>query len=62
MNLEFLAKMNLKILKENNMSKYTVTYLPFGKEDKEWIHVNAESELDLILAFKSGKILNIENE
>ena len=44
------------------MSKYTVTYLPFGKEDKEWIHVNAESELDLILAFKSGKILNIENE
>jgi len=44
------------------MSKYTVTYLPFGKEDKEWIYVNAESELDLILAFKSGKILNIENE
>lgn len=44
------------------MNQYRVIYLPFGREDKEWIRVMAKSETDLILEFKAGTILNIELE
>jgi len=42
------------------MKEYTVIYLPYGREDKEWMNVNAKSEKDLIKNFKSGIIINIE--
>jgi len=42
------------------MKQFTVTYLPHGREDKEWMHVDSNSEKDLINEFKSGIIINIE--
>jgi len=45
---------------ELKMKQFTVTYLPHGKEDKEWMYVNAKSYQDLVIDFKSGIILNIE--
>lgn len=42
------------------MNKYTVIYLPWNREDKEWMIVNANSEYDLIMEFKVGTILKIE--
>jgi len=44
----------------NNMKQFTVTYLPYGREDKEWMSVNSNSKKDLINEFKSGIIINIE--
>ncbi len=42
------------------MKEYTVIYLPYGRENKEWININANSKKDLIKNFKSGIILNIK--
>ena len=42
------------------MKQFTVTYLPHGREDKEWMYVDSSSEKDLINNFRSGIIINIE--
>lgn len=42
------------------MKEYTVIYLPFGREDKEWMYVEAGSKEELINNFKSGVIISIE--
>ena len=26
------------------MKHYTLIYVPFGREDKEWIHINADNQ------------------
>jgi hypothetical protein len=42
------------------MKEFTVVYLPYGREDKEWMNVSAKSEKDLIKNFKPGVILDIK--
>lgn len=42
------------------MKQFTVTYLPFGREDKEWIKVEAESKKELKTNFNAGIIIKIE--
>ena len=49
-----------KQIKINKMKQFTVTYLPHGREDKEWMYVNSNSKKDLINNFRSGVIINIE--
>ena len=41
------------------MKEYKVVFLPYGREDKEWMYVNAKSKKDLIKNFKSGIIIYI---
>ena len=42
------------------MKQFTVIYLPFGREDKEWVKVEAGSKEELKTNFKAGIILKIE--
>jgi len=41
------------------MKTYTVIYLPYGKEDKEWMDVQANSKDEVINNFKAGIIIQI---
>jgi len=41
------------------MKTYTVIYLPYGKEDKEWMDVQANSKEEAINNFKAGVIIQI---
>lgn len=42
------------------MKTYMVIYLPHGKEDKEWINVEANSPQEILKTFKGGPIINIK--
>lgn len=44
------------------MKKFRVIYLPYGREDKEWVYVTAKSEEEVTKNFISGIILRIEEE
>jgi hypothetical protein len=44
------------------MKKFRVIYLPYGKEDKEWMYVTATSKEEVTKDFISGIILHIEEE
>jgi hypothetical protein len=44
------------------MKKFRVIYLPYGKEDKEWMYVTATSKEEVTKDFISGIILRIEEE
>jgi hypothetical protein len=41
------------------MKTYRVIYLPHGREDKEWIDVEAVSIKELKESFKGGPIIDI---
>jgi hypothetical protein len=49
-------------LKKRGMKKFRVIYLPYGKEDKEWMYVTATSKEEVTKNFISGIILHIEEE
>lgn len=42
------------------MKTYKVIYLPYGREDKEWIDVQASSREELAANFTAGLIIKIE--
>ena len=42
------------------MQTFTIIYLPFGREDKEWIEVEAISKEAAINNFRGGLILRVE--
>jgi len=44
------------------MKKFRVIYLPFGREDKEWMYVNATSKEEAMKNFIAGSIIRIEEE
>ncbi len=46
--------------KNYNMKTFRVIYLPHGREDKEWIDVEAVSKEAAINNFRSGIILRVE--
>ena len=41
------------------MKTFRIIYLPFGREDKEWIDVEAESKEAAMNNFKAGMIIQI---
>lgn len=41
------------------MKQFTIIYLPYGKEDKEWINVEANTKEEAINNFKGGIIIQI---
>lgn len=41
------------------MKTYRIIYLPHGREDKEWIDVEANSEEEAMSNFKAGMIIQI---
>ena len=42
------------------MKTYNVTFLPHGKEDKEWTLVKANNKEDIKKNFTAGVIINID--
>ena len=42
------------------MKTYNVTFLPHGREDKEWMLFNADNKEDVKKYFTAGVIINIE--
>jgi hypothetical protein len=44
------------------MKTYTVIYLPHGREDKEWIDVQASSPEEILKTFKGGPIVDIRED
>ena len=44
------------------MKTYTVIYLPHGREDKEWINVQANSPQEILKTFKGGPIIDIKED
>lgn len=42
------------------LKSYTVIYLPHGREDKEWLEVEASSTHQIKKEFKSGLIISID--
>lgn len=42
-----------------NMKTYTIIYVPFGREDKEWIDVQANSKEEAMNNFKGGMIIQV---
>jgi hypothetical protein len=41
------------------MKQFTIIYLPYGKEDKEWINVEANTKEEAMNNFKGGIIIQI---
>jgi hypothetical protein len=41
------------------MATFRIIYLPHGREDKEWIDVDANSKEEALAQFKGGPILSI---
>ena len=41
------------------MKTFRIIYLPFGREDKEWVDVEAESKESAMSNFKAGMIIQI---
>lgn len=41
------------------MKTFRIIYLPHGREDKEWIDVEAKSKEEAMTQFKGGIILSI---
>lgn len=41
------------------MKTFRITYLPHGREDKEWIDVQANSKQEAMDNFKGGPLLAI---
>lgn len=44
------------------MKKFRIIYIPFGREDKEWMHVRANSLEEAMKNFIAGSIIRIEEE
>lgn len=44
------------------MKKFRVIFIPFGREDKEWMYVNASSKEEAMRNFIAGSIIRIEEE
>jgi hypothetical protein len=44
------------------MKTFRIIYLPHGREDKEWIDVQATSIQDAMNNFKGGPILDVREE
>ena len=41
------------------MKTFTIIYVPFGREDKEWIEVQANSREEAINNFRGGMIIRV---
>lgn len=41
------------------MKTYTIIYLPFGREDKEWVDVQANSKEEAMNNFRGGMIIQV---
>jgi hypothetical protein len=41
------------------MKTFRVTYVPLGREDKEWIDVEASSQQEAVKNFKFGILVSI---
>jgi hypothetical protein len=57
-----VKRVTIEKLKKKEMKKFRVIYLPYGREDKEWVYVTAKSEEEVTKNFISGIILRIEEE
>ena len=44
------------------MKNFKVIYLPYGREDKEWMYVQATSAQEAAYNFKAGIVIRIEEE
>lgn len=44
------------------MKKFRVIFIPFGREDKEWMYVRASSKEEAMKNFIAGSIIRIEEE
>jgi hypothetical protein len=44
------------------MKTYRVIYLPHGREDKEWMDVQASNPEEILKTFKSGVIIDIRED
>lgn len=44
------------------MKNFKVIYLPYGREDKEWMYVQAKSSQEAAANFKAGIVIRIEEE
>lgn len=44
------------------MKLFKVIFIPFGREDKEWMHVRANSKEEAMKNFIAGSIIRIEEE
>jgi hypothetical protein len=44
------------------MKTFRVIYLPYGREDKEWIDVTANTEQEAINNFNYGVLLSIRED
>ena len=41
------------------MKQFTIIYIPFGREDKEWITIEGNSQEEVMYNFKGGTIISI---
>ncbi len=44
------------------MKRFRVVYLPYGREDKEWMYVTATSKEEAIKNFIAGIIISVEDD
>lgn len=44
------------------MKLFRVIFIPYGREDKEWMHVRATSKEEAMKNFIAGSIIRIEEE
>jgi hypothetical protein len=49
-------------MKKKQAKRFKVIYVPFGKEDKEWIHVTAQSVEQLHKMLKNDVVVSIVEE
>lgn len=46
-------------MKKNQAKRFKVVYVPFGKEDKEWMHVTVKSVEQLHKMLKNEVVISI---
>jgi hypothetical protein len=44
------------------MKTFRIIYLPHGREDKEWMDVQAKTKAEAMSNFKAGMILQVREE